>query len=82
MKRKTLGRLVGAFKTVSARKINQLRQTPGCPVWQRDFYYRINRSDRSLERTRLYITENTLKWHEDDNNLDRIREMQFDQIPF
>ena len=82
IKRKPLGRLVGAFKTVSAKKINQLRQTPGCPVWQRDFYDRINRSDRSLEITRQYIVDNPLKWHEDNENPDRIREMQLDEIPF
>lgn len=82
MKRKTLGRLVGAFKTVSAKKINQSRQTPGFPVWQRDFYDRINRNDRSLERTRQYIVDNPLKWHEDADNPDRIREMELDRIPF
>ncbi|NEO55600.1 MAG: transposase [Okeania sp. SIO3B5] len=82
IKRKPLGRLVGAFKTVSAKKINQLRQTPGYPVWQRDFYDRINRNDRSLEITRQYITENPLKWYEDSENPDRIQEIQFDQIPF
>jgi pimeloyl-ACP methyl ester carboxylesterase len=32
--RKSLGRLIGAFKTVSTKQINQLRNTPGKPVWR------------------------------------------------
>ena len=80
--RKPLGRLVGAFKTVSARKINELSQMRGCPVWQRDFYDRINRNDRSLQRMRQYIADNPLKWHEDAENLERHREISGEQIPF
>jgi REP element-mobilizing transposase RayT len=36
VKRKPLGRLVGAFKTVSTRRINELRDMPGTPFWQRN----------------------------------------------
>jgi len=36
--RKTLGRLVGAFKTVTAKRINEMRGTPGAVIWQRNFY--------------------------------------------
>jgi REP element-mobilizing transposase RayT len=82
LKRKSLGRLVGAFKTVSAREINQLRQMSGCPVWQRDFYDRINRNERSLERIRQYIADNPLKWHEDTENPDYDAEMPFKDLPF
>ncbi len=80
--RKPLGRLVGAFKTVSAREINQLRDTPSCPVWQRDFYDRINRNDRSLQRIRQYIVNNPQQWHEDVENPSCDREGRSDRIPF
>lgn len=82
IQRKPLGNLVGAFKTVSAREINQLRQMSGCPVWQRDFYDRINRNDRSLQRIRQYIADNPLKWHEDADNPQCDREMPSEQISF
>ena len=36
-KRKPLGRLVGVFKTVSTKQINQIRNTPGERVWQRNY---------------------------------------------
>jgi len=35
-RRKPLGRLVGAFKTVSTDRINERRGTPGGLLWQRD----------------------------------------------
>ncbi|WP_416675233.1 transposase [Egbenema bharatensis] len=35
---KSLGRLIGAFKTVSTKQINQIRKTPGTPIWQRNYY--------------------------------------------
>ena len=38
LKRKSLGRLIGAFKTVSTKQINLIRNAPGTPVWQRNYY--------------------------------------------
>jgi putative transposase len=37
IKIKPLGQLIGAFKTFSTKQINQLRSTPGIPVWQRNY---------------------------------------------
>ena len=34
-RRKSVGRLVGAFRTVSTKRINEQRGTPGAVVWQR-----------------------------------------------
>ena len=42
---RTLGTAINAFKTVSAKRINQLRGTPGTPVWQRNYYEHIVRSE-------------------------------------
>jgi REP element-mobilizing transposase RayT len=67
-KRKPLGRLVGAFKTVSAKRINGLRGTPGVPVWQRNYYERIIRNERELDATRRYIIQNPLRWALDREN--------------
>src|SRR3989338_4333861 len=36
-KRKPLGRLIGAFKTVSTKQINIMRQTAGKQFWQRNY---------------------------------------------
>ncbi len=44
--RKSVGRLVGAFKTVSTKRINENRGTPGAVIWQRNFYEHIVRDER------------------------------------
>jgi REP element-mobilizing transposase RayT len=55
---KSLGRLIGAFKTVSTKRINELRKTPAALVWQRDYWDRSIRSPADLERVREYIRTN------------------------
>ncbi len=70
LRRKTLGRLVGAFKTVSSKRINALRGAPGAAFWQRNYYEHIVRNDRDLERVRAYIAENPWRWFEDPEHPD------------
>ena len=65
---KSLGRLVGAFKTVSTRRINLLRGTPQSTVWQRGFYEHVVRTSDSLERIRAYINTNPVRWALDPEN--------------
>lgn len=65
---KSLGRLVGAFKTVSTKKINALRQTPGFDLWQRNYYEHVVRDETELHELRRYIRENPIKWDIDPEN--------------
>ena len=67
-RRKGLGRLIGAFKTVSAKEINKIINSPGKRIWQRSFHDHIIRNDTELHRIREYILNNPLKWHLDKNN--------------
>jgi REP element-mobilizing transposase RayT len=67
-KRKSLGRLIGAMKTVSTKSINQRRGTPGAAVWQRNYYEHVIRSDNSLNRIREYILDNPGQWNFDREN--------------
>ncbi len=64
----SLGAFVQGFKSAVTREINNLRHTPGTPVWQRNYYEHIIRDDRELDRIRVYIQENPAKWQEDENN--------------
>jgi len=61
-----LTEFVRALKTFSARKINELRQTQGTSVWQRNYYEHIIRNDDEYYRTVNYIKENPAKWNDDD----------------
>ena len=65
---KPLGRLIGAFKTVSTKQINQIRNTPGISVWQRNYYEHIIRNETELNSIREYVMCNPLKWDEDTEN--------------
>ena len=49
-----------------ARQINQLQQTPGTHLWQRNYYEHIIRNDMELNRIRQYIINNPLNWQLDD----------------
>ncbi len=68
-KRKPLGRLIGAFKTVSTDHLNEMRGTPTSLLWQRDFYEHIIRNDDELNKIREYIRTNPLRWGSDPENL-------------
>jgi REP element-mobilizing transposase RayT len=54
-----LGQLIGAFKTVSAKQINILRNSIGAPVWQRNFYAHIIRDENEMQRIQTYIEANS-----------------------
>ncbi len=51
-KRHGLPEIVRAFKTFSARGINESRRTPGVSIWQRNYYDRIIRDDDELHPVR------------------------------
>ena len=68
---KPLGRLIGAFKTVSTKRINAIRDTPNLPVWQRNYYEHIIRDDEELNRIRQYIADNPMQWEMDSENPSR-----------
>jgi REP element-mobilizing transposase RayT len=64
----SLGAIIQNFKSVSTRKINKLRDNPGCPVWQRNYYEHVIRNETDLANIRQYIANNPLKWDLDENN--------------
>jgi putative transposase len=57
-----ISEIIRGFKTFSAREINRIRQKQGTPVWQRNYYERIIRSQPALNRVRQYIIENPKNW--------------------
>jgi REP element-mobilizing transposase RayT len=71
IKRKPLGGLIGAFKTVSTKHINLLRDTEGQVVWQRNYYEHIIRNESEMDRITRYIESNPSMWMDDDENPNR-----------
>lgn len=72
-RRKPLGQLIGAFKTVSTKRINNIRETPGTPIWQRNYYEHVIRNEDDLLEVRRYIRDNPARWHDDEENPQRHR---------
>ncbi|MEK7333375.1 MAG: transposase [Nitrospirota bacterium] len=68
LQKHTLGRITAYLKYQSAKQINQIRNTPGFPVWQRNYYEHIIRNEGEMNRIREYIINNPAKWIEDENN--------------
>ena len=73
IKHKPLGGLIGAFKTVSTKQINLLRDTEGQVVWQRNYYEHIVRDEHEMDRITRYIESNPSQWSEDDENPNNVR---------
>jgi putative transposase len=63
-----LPKIIGRFKMNTAKIINQIRNRPGYPIWQRNYYEHVIRNDDDLNRIRQYIIENPMKWYEDKDN--------------
>jgi REP element-mobilizing transposase RayT len=68
-----LPEIIRAFKTFSARRINQARNTPGIPVWQRNYYEHVIRNEEDLNKVREYISTNPAGWDKDEENPDQVR---------
>ena len=57
--------MVAGFKAAAAARINALRQAPGAPVWQRNYYDHVIRDEDDYNRIVEYITTNPQNWPED-----------------
>ena len=74
-----LPKIVGRFKMNSSKRINKLRNTPGSPVWQRNYYEHVIRNENALTRIQEYIQTNPLRWELDRENPTRCGTDEFDR---
>lgn len=61
--------VLGRFKMNTAKCINQIRGTPGFPVWQRNYYEHIIRSEKEYLQIEAYIENNPANWVADSENI-------------
>lgn len=64
----SVGAIIGQFKSIATKRINALRDNPGCPVWQRNYHERVIRTERELAAIREYIVNNPAQWALDQEN--------------
>jgi REP element-mobilizing transposase RayT len=65
LERKPIGRLIGAFKTLSTSQINQSLATSGNQLWQRDFWEHVIRNEHELNLIRASVRNNPAQWFND-----------------
>jgi REP element-mobilizing transposase RayT len=68
MQRGSLSTIIRSFKSAAAKRINELRSTPGRRVWQRNYCEHVIRNREDLDEIRQYIADNPLKWEFDTEN--------------
>lgn len=70
-KRRSIGAIVGLFKSAVTKRINEMCGTPSASMWPRNYYEHNTRDESSLNRIRQYILENPIRWHLDRENPSR-----------
>ena len=58
----SLSAIIQNFKSISSRRLNAVRSTPGVPIWQRNYYEHIVRDEADLACIRAYLQNNPAKW--------------------
>jgi putative transposase len=66
-----LPKVVGRFKMLTAKTINQSREIEGA-FWQRNYYERVIRSEEDCQIIRQYIINNPVQWEMDEHYIVRI----------
>jgi REP element-mobilizing transposase RayT len=69
--------IVRLYKSVTTKRINELRGTPGVSVWQRNYYERIIRDEKSLNRIRKYIFCNAMNTKFDKHYTASLEQLSF-----
>lgn len=64
----SIGAIIGQFKSVVTKRINEMRGTPGFPLWQRNYYEHVIRNENELNKIREYILSNPQQWALDREN--------------
>lgn len=58
----TIGSIIGYYKFQTTKSINKIRNSEYEKYWQRNYYDRIIRNEKELDRIREYIVNNPLRW--------------------
>ncbi|BBA35117.1 uncharacterized protein sS8_3174 [Methylocaldum marinum] len=62
---RSIGAVMAGFKSAVTKRINELRQSPGAKLWQRNYWEHIVRNEPELNRIREYIHNNPAQWELD-----------------
>jgi len=63
---KSISSFIAGYKSTVTKQVNEIRKTPGMPLWQPRFHDRIIRDEVELYNVINYIKNNPAKWDEDE----------------
>jgi len=69
---KSVGALMAGFKSAVTKRISAVRQQPGSPVWQRNYYEHVIRDEDDYNRIIEYIDTNPQRWLDDSLHPDKV----------
>jgi hypothetical protein len=61
----TVGDIVRGYKSAVTKRINEIRNISGVPVWQRNYHEHIIRNEIAYLRISEYIQANPRRWQDD-----------------
>jgi REP element-mobilizing transposase RayT len=64
----SLPTIIRSFKSAVTKHVNEMRHTPGIPIWQRSYYEHIIRNEDEVHQIQVYIVNNPLRWELDSEN--------------
>jgi REP element-mobilizing transposase RayT len=64
----SLGTIIRSFKSAVTKRINDLWSVSDQSIWQRNYFERIIRNEKELERMQDYILNNPSHWGQDEEN--------------
>ncbi len=67
-KPRSLGAIIGSFKSAVTKRVNEFHNLPGATFWQRNYYEHVIRNERELNLISQYIISNPLQWAIDREN--------------
>jgi REP element-mobilizing transposase RayT len=70
---KSLGAVIGGFKSATTRRVNKEKGVTGKSFWQRNYWERIIRNKRELQAIRRYVWNNPAHWQKNDLHPRRAR---------
>jgi putative transposase len=57
--------MIAGYKMAVTKRVNTQPETPGAPVWQRNYYEHVIRTQFALRAIREYIVRNPERWQTD-----------------
>jgi len=61
-KQRSLGAMIGSYKSAVSKRVREIGGTPDRPIWQRNYFEHVIRNDVALHRIRQYIVNNPSRW--------------------